>query len=135
MLLLPRPNYWREDHLETWLHWKYEPRTEEFLNQLARDVVGNKVFLSSMMNNTSLDDLSMVFMPLLFAEKRYIRFMEVCGAWLIYANYEDAFPRSVNGYPTFRSVAWLNKGDSDRLFDRIRRLQAAMNNALDPRDG
>ena len=135
MLLLPPPNYRREDHLESWLNWKYESRTEEFLNQLARDVVGNKVFLSTMINEHDYHMTEMIFMVLLFLPPRARRYHEVIGTWLLYEYYEKQYPRSVNGYPTFGSFWSLNRHDSERLFAKINRLQEAMKNALDPTDG
>jgi hypothetical protein len=129
MLLLAAPNYRREDHLESPLSWVYHASSEDELNTLALDIVSNQVFTSSMVRDER--DIPLAFMILSLLDRRTIRYLRWIGAHLLYEYYDKAMPRSVNGYPCFFSMNILDKNDTDRLYEKIRRLQAAMKTALE----
>ncbi len=129
MLLLSPPNYKREDHLESRLDSMYTPRTEEYLNKLALEIVQERVFLSSMIMRE--ENIPMVFMALALADQRMIHYLRSTGAWLLYEYYDKAAPRSINGYPCFFSFNFLNKTDTDRLVVKMEKLKTAMSAALE----
>ena len=104
------------------------------LNQIAMDLVNGKIF-------TTLDiqqpDLShMVFMPLVFLNRRQIRQLKrqikTGSAALGYEYFDKAMPRTVNGMPIFATIQHLNKEETYYVLEKARdihRLQEAMINA------
>lgn len=130
MLLLSPPNYKREDHLESRFSWVYPRKTEEEINKLARDVIENRIFLSVHIRHQH--DLPFVFMPLVFAHKRVIRMLDWWDITLFYEYYDKAGPRSVNGYPTFFSMYYLDRTDHQRLSAKVQAIAKAIETALLP---
>ena len=84
----------------------YSP--EEF-KKFVRNVLDNKVFLHVQIDNPSL--LGMVFMPIGLGGFGQL---DVDTIGMIYEFYDQAMPRSVNGYPCFATCRFINKTDWEK---------------------
>lgn len=104
----------------------YRPRTDAELEQLAQDVAAGKVFTSMQVKRQ--EDMTMVFMMLAFLEKEDVEWLKSQDIYFIYEYLDQAGPRSVNGYPCFLSMRYLNREDWTKMakrFDEIKNLLEA----------
>lgn len=88
------------------------PKTDDELKQIAIDFCEGKIFTSAHLNN--LQNIGMVFMPLLLGAAQQMTEEERNNIGLIYEYYSEAGPRSINGYPIFFSFRILTKEETDR---------------------
>ena len=96
------------------------------LKQLAVDIFEGKVFTSWMIRKQDFpNSVSMVFMPLIFAEKESLQDMTKQGIVELYEYMDKALPRSVNGYPCFMSFRGLKKEDCLALTKHMKKLEKA----------
>lgn len=102
----------------------YTPKTDEEIKQLALDCISDKIFTSQMCR--SEEDIPMVFMVLTFTSKEMINQMIELKLSLIYEYYSEAGPRSVNGYPCFLSMKWLNVDDNNRFINKVKEINDAL---------
>jgi len=103
----------------------------EGLEQLAQDIVRNLVFTSWQLKGNE-DLAGCVFMPLAFLDKKEIDKLIASKASLFYEYYDKAGPGSVNGYPVFASVHWLDADQEKELLRMVREIDARMKNAPSP---
>lgn len=92
-------------------------RTEEELKSLALMIMTNKVFTSGHLTGQEIENgmLPHVFMPLLFMDsddpiKEKLSKNEI---GLIYADMDDAMPRSINGLPMFMRCSFLTTEETE----------------------
>lgn len=90
-------------------------KTDEELYQIATDMLEDKVFTSYQIPEYALSNLTMIFMPLLFMDEKQKKAMKRHKASMFYEYYTEAGNRSVNGYPIFMSMRYINIDDSTRL--------------------
>ena len=94
-----------------------QKHTDEELKILARDIYMGKVFtdrdFASKADATNL--MTSVFMPLLFMGTEAFDKLRANPPSLIYEYYDQAGPRSINGYPFFVSCHMIWKEDFDRM--------------------
>lgn len=88
--------------------------SEEELKQIAKDIVDRKVFTDRDLRNPALegDMLGMIFMPVLLMPNPGAF---VADAGLLFEYWDQAGPRSINGYPIFFSVRKIIKKDMPAL--------------------
>lgn len=104
-----------------------EPLSEADLTALARDVVTNVIYL---VNDPYKIDLSFGFMMTMivsqseFTEEEFSAWADTVGA--VYAPYDEAAPRSVNGLPMFFSCKLLHFEDVPRLIDAMKPMCEAL---------
>jgi hypothetical protein len=104
----------------------YQRRTDAELEQLAQDIIAGKVFTSMQVEHTS--QIPMVFMIMSFLSADDVEWMKAHGISFMYEYMDKASPRSVNGYPCFLSMQYLDGKDADRLgrrYDEIKNFLAA----------
>jgi hypothetical protein len=85
-------------------------RTEKELKQLALDVVEGRVFTDRHCNSES--DVRSVFMVLSLMDKKQIDEMLEKKPAMFYEYLDKANPISVNGMPTFFSLAFITEEEA-----------------------
>lgn len=98
----------------------YQRKTDDEINDLAKRVYRNEVYVSWMMNRP--EDLPMVFMPLIFLDDATRQELIRDEIQFFYEDYSKAGPRSVNGNPFFMSLNVLNKEDGHRLHAKVKEI-------------
>lgn len=103
---------------------QYRRRTDDEIKQLALDVHAGLVFGTWNIKNPS--ETGMVFMILSLMDSVMIKAMQRDGIVHLYEYISKAGPRSVNGMPCFFSAHQLDHEDTQRLIDRIKKIEAAL---------
>ena len=91
------------------------------LAQVAKDIVANKIFTSNHLRDKSL--LSNVFMPLIFGATSEYSKEQIDDIGMIYADYKDSGPSSINGYPIFWACRFVSKHDSKIIWDKVEKIE------------
>jgi len=103
---------------------------EKELRQLAIDISENKVFGTFHMNKYEINNVSMVFMVLIFMTKEQRQEMVDNKVVHLYEYYSEAGPRSVNGMPCFFSVRQIIENDWKKIVKYINEYQIKMKSFL-----
>lgn len=102
--------------------------TEEELNQIARDLAGNRIFTSRHLSEPNL--LGSVFLPLGLGALKDASEDELKNIGMVYEYLDKAGPRSINGYPMFFSCHLLSVADSDKVISKYEAICKATDAAL-----
>lgn len=89
----------------------------ESLNELAQDIYDGKVFTDKHLRTPH--DLEMVFIPLAFLPEHQKKELIENPPGLIYEYFQKSNTRSVNGFPCFYTVHFLNKFQTQEVFKLI----------------
>ena len=99
----------------------YIPKTDKELKQLALDIHSNLVFTSRHLDSVGM--LPRVFQILIFLKKEVRQWMIENEVYFFYEYLDKQLRRmSINGYPIFFSLHYLNKGDTERLYHYYEKL-------------
>ena len=102
-------------------------RTPQELKQLAFDIVAGNVFTDRHIHARDMPRmLNSVFMVLSFMDQEAFDNFMALDPVIFFEDMHKASPGSVNGYPTFFSMQYLNKKDWDVVREHIKELQAYM---------
>lgn len=112
---------------------------QEKLDEIAKDIALNKIFTSAHMRESDWGTvMGLVFMPLAlgaFAQEKPQDFevgalkeepVMLQDIGLIYEYWDQAGPRSINGYPIFWSCRYLNHEDTKYVLDEARKIHDAI---------
>jgi len=106
-------------------------RTETEIKQLAKDIKNNLVFTDRHIREGDLENmLPSIFMVLLLMDDETSKKLQDDKPYLFYEYYDKASPRSINGYPSFFSLQYLDKEDTIQCFDILKKLEDAENAIL-----
>lgn len=99
-------------------------KTDKELKQLAKDIYSRNVFTDRHIKTHDKYMLPMIFMPLamLSSESKTGKNFADSEPAMIYEYMDKAGPNSINGYPTFMSMASINKEEMEKLgifYDKI----------------
>lgn len=97
-------------------------RTDEQLKQIAIDFNAGLIFTDRDVRNPN--DLSMVFMPLIFMTKEEWQ-SELSNVEIIFEYRSAAGPRAVNGMPIFMSFQTATKAECEKIDAYSKALLAA----------
>lgn len=97
-----------------------ELRTEEELKQLARDAFGGQIFFGR-----DEESLQAFFPMVLMNDKQRKSFLKEKPA-MIFEYLEKAGPMSVNGYPRFFSMQFMNDEEATKFEGYYKKLQEAL---------
>jgi hypothetical protein len=100
-----------------------------FLRDLADRIYKGEVYCSWWIRKGDEHMLPSIFMPLMFMEEKDRKDLMEQQVSFFYANMNSSAPRSVNGYPIFYEVGYLNKNEHEVLYDIYTRITAAVANA------
>lgn len=89
-------------------------KTTDELKVFVRDCCSGHIFTSAQVYQEDL--LGLIFMPLLFGSLETI---ELDSIGVFYEYMKKAGPRSINGYPIFHSIHFLNREDWARCLSAI----------------
>ena len=94
------------------------------LKEIAKGIHKGEIFTSQHISpNEASNILGMVFMPLMLMGEADRQQMIVQKATVFFAYNKDAGPRSINGYPIFMSVNWLNDAEWVKILQYIKKLE------------
>ena len=98
-------------------------KTDEELRQIALDLHLGKIF--SDRHCPGPESIPMVFMLLNLMEDKVIEEIKAKNVNFIYEYLDQAGPLSVNGMPTFMSLRFLTKDESDKMFEYYKKFKEA----------
>ena len=102
----------------------YKHLSEEEISKLAEDIYKGDVFTDKHVRN--LDEVMMVFMPLIFVSGDQLEMIKNDPPGMIYEYMENAGHRAINGMPMFWSLNMVSKGDTKKIFERVRKIEEAV---------
>ena len=100
--------------------------TDDEINALAEDIYRDRVFTSDQLRQGDLNMLPVIFVPLVFADKKIIELMQKDAPGMIYEHLSEAGPRSVNGYPTFFSFHIVSQEDAKKVWEKFEQIKKAV---------
>lgn len=100
--------------------------TDDEINALAEDIYRDRVFTSDHIRQGDLNMLPVIFVPIIFADKKWIELMQKDAPGMIYEHISEAGPRSVNGYPTFFSFHIVSKDDAKKVWEKFEQIKNAV---------
>ena len=100
--------------------------TDDEINALAEDIYRDRVFTSDHLRQGDLNMLPVIFVPLVFADKKMIEKMQKDAPGMIYEHFSEAGPRSVNGYPTFFSFHIVSQEDAKKVWEKVEQIKKAV---------
>jgi hypothetical protein len=95
--------------------------TEEELKGIAKDIWAGKIF--STWNITNQDEYPLVFLPLVFLDKKTITEWKKKEVSFIFEYMDKAGPRSINGMPSFFSCKCLTKTETAKMFEHYKKFK------------
>lgn len=100
--------------------------TDDEINALADDIYRDRVFTSDHLRQGDLNMLPVIFMPLVFADKKMIEMMQKDAPGMIYEHLIEAGRLSVNGYPTFVSLHIVSQEDAKKVREKFEQIKKAV---------
>jgi hypothetical protein len=105
----------------------YVPLTDEEVTKLAKAMYKNEVFFSFMIpEDQRANMLFSVFMVLIFMDEITIKQMQANDIDVFYEFYDQAGPRSINGYPCFFSCRSMTRADGIRVIAKYNEIKALL---------
>ena len=104
---------------------------DEEVMKFAQDVLANRYFLSTQIQESQLKNLlHLVFMPLAFLDKKALKKMKNDDVVIFYEEMsKHVGNRSINGYPFFASLRMLTRADWNQVHGALVVLQEAIKRA------
>jgi len=99
-------------------------KTDEELKELALGLDHGKYFSSA--HCASMNEISMVFMPLMFMTDEGLAELEKQEVCFFYEEISKASPRAIDGKPTFFSIQTLNIADYEKLMELHKQIKEAL---------
>lgn len=101
-------------------------QTPEDLSKLAKDIATNLVFTDRHIRENDLQNLSMIFMPIIFGAfaNNTEEYRKDVG--MIYEYYSQAGPTSINGYPIFFSMQYINIHDAKIVWEKVEKIREVL---------
>jgi hypothetical protein len=106
----------------------YISKSDKEIKELALDLFNGRIFVDRQIPKGQEDLIMMIFMPLVFSGEELGKWMKKNNIDLIYGRMTDTMPRSINGYPIFDSIAFLDKADTVRLFEKHKEISDLIDN-------
>ncbi len=101
--------------------FSYTSKTDVELRQLALDYVDGKMFTDKQIPEYDQHLIFSIFMPLTFIkDDQWKEFVKDLG--MVYEYFDQAGMRSINGYPMFMSLRYLNREDTEKLRGYVDKL-------------
>lgn len=98
-------------------------KPEQELKQIAIDIYKGLIFTDRHIHNS--EDISLVFMPFVFMDKKQMKEFKKDPPGLIFEYIDKAGPRSINGMLSFFSMQFLSINDTKKAFNIVRKLTKA----------
>lgn len=95
------------------------------IKNLAKRIMANEVYTDRYLPNPEM--MGMVFMPLMLMEKEDLLDIQKNNPAMIYADYKDALPRSINGQPMFTEISFVwDKGECSAVLLQCQKIKNVM---------
>lgn len=104
----------------------FKKLTEEEIKDLANDIYKGLVFTDRHIQRP--EDLSRVFMPLIFLKEKDIEDLKKNPPGMTYEYMSEAGPRSINGMPMFWSVRMISQEDAKKVLEKYAKIVEAVKN-------
>jgi hypothetical protein len=105
----------------------FVPLTATELNKVALALTQNQIFTDRHINPISYESmLPLVFMPIALGAFQNFTPEQLEDVGLIYEFYDQAGPRSINGYPCFVSMRILNFAETEYVFEKAKQIKKAI---------
>lgn len=105
--------------------------TDVEINALAEDIYRDRVFTSDQIRQGDLNMLPVIFIPLVFADKKWIEMIQKDAPGMIYEHLSEAGPRAVNGYPTFFSFHIVSQEDAKKVWEKFEQIEKLITDAME----
>jgi hypothetical protein len=103
------------------------PKRQDELKQLARDIVNNLVFTDKHIpEEQRIKMIPSVFMPIVFLDEKQSKSILDMKVSMFYEYYDKATPRSINGYPIFASMRMLIEDEERFVWDFHEKYKKAL---------
>jgi len=99
----------------------YTLKGKEYLYDLAQKVIGGQVFTSLQVQEPSL--IGSIFMPIVLSGKDDLNWMLENKIAMFYSDMADAGPRSINGYPMFFKMGFINADEMKIFLEMYKDIQ------------
>ncbi len=110
---------------EPWADLHLKDLSKEAVNQLALDLVDDKIYTDLHVDNFDL--IPQIFMPIALGALANVREEDVKRIGFCYSRIENRnmAPRTINGHPIFWSVNFVNADDSKKILDKAEKIREA----------
>jgi len=108
------------------MYKKYVNRSKKEINELALDLFKGSIFTSNQIRANDQSLLLSIFMPLVFMKKEYIDWMQDNKISVFYEYWDQAGPRSINGYPIFFSMKMMDEKDAKIVWEKCEAIVKAV---------
>jgi len=99
--------------------------SKQDLKEIAKGIHAGKIFTSNHLHkNESLNTLGMVFMPLLFMDKKAKDDLIKAKASVFWEWMDQAGPRAINGYPIFMSMRFMTDAEWIKVMAYVKKIEA-----------
>lgn len=98
----------------------FKKLTEEEIKKLANDIYVGNVFTDRHIKNP--EDVSRVFMPLVFLDEKQAKELEKKAPGMIYEYMSEASPMMINGMPAFATLRMLSREDAKKVIDKYNKI-------------
>ena len=105
---------------------EYERKSEEEITQIARGIYKNEIFSSLQIDPKDQNLVISIFMPLAFLSPLMRKQLVIDEITNFYAEMKNAGPKSINGYPCFFSVYYLDREDTERVINKYEEILILM---------
>ena|SRR3990167_4761517 len=102
----------------------YKNLMDEEIKRLAEDIYRGLVFTDMHVQNPN--DMSTVFMPLIFLKEEQIEEFKANPPGLIYEYMDKAGRMAINGMPVFWSFSMLNQEDAKKVNEKYIQIKNAI---------
>lgn len=113
---------------------EYRRKTDAEIRALAMGVRAGTVFGSWMLAEEDQRLLPTIFMPLMGLDDLHRKKMLRDGVVHLWGDLRDAVQRSINGYPIFTKMGFLDREDTDRIVCALKALEVFLVNGDDVQD-
>lgn len=104
--------------------------TDDDINALAKEIYRERVFTTDHVRPEDMKMLPMIFMPLIFANKKLIEEMMQKEPEMIYEHLSEAGRLSINGYPSFVSLHLVSREDAKRVREKVKQIKKAVEGVI-----
>ena len=98
--------------------------SDEEIKKLAEDLYKGLIYTDKHIQDPN--DVARVFQPLIFLKEEQLEELKNNPPGLIYENWSEAGPRSINGMPMFWSFKMISQEDSKKLFEYYNKIKEAV---------
>lgn len=98
-------------------------RTDAELKAIAEDLYKDNIFCDR--HCQSPQDIGLVFMPLMFLSPKQAKEL-AANVGMVYEYRHKAMPRCINGLPTFLSMNYLDKKETEKVFGYYNAIRDAV---------